>query len=360
MVAVLVRLIYRSLTALLSWLTLLARSSASKNAEILILRHEVAVLRRGNPRPRIDWTDRALLAALARILPTALRAHRIVTPGTLLRWHRRMVARKWTQPKSPGRPPLAGELAELIVELAKDNPSWGVVRIQGELRRLGHRIGAGTIRKTLRAHRIPPPAARDDRWRTFLRAHAKTVLAVDFFHIDCAASLTRLYVAFAIEHHTRHVHLLGVTRFPTAAWATQLARELTGDLAEAGRGLTHLLRDRDAKFTTAFDAVFTACGIEVVPTAPQAPRMNAIAERFVRTARAECTDRMLITSERHARVTMAQYVSHYNAGRSHQGHGLGLRAPEDASNVIPFPAPRRRIRRRQFLGGLINEYQPAT
>jgi hypothetical protein len=183
-VTVLVRLIYRSLVALLSWVALSARSSASKNAEILILRHEVAVLRRGNPRPRIDWTDRALLAALARILPTALRAHRIVTPGTLLRWHRRMVTKKWTQPKAPGRPPLADELAELIIKLARDNPSWGVVRIQGELRRLGHRIGAGTIRKVLRSHRIPPPAARDDRWRAFLRAHAETILAVDFFHID--------------------------------------------------------------------------------------------------------------------------------------------------------------------------------
>jgi len=198
---------------------------------------------------------------------------------------------------------------------------------------------------------------RDDRWRTFLRAHAKTILAVDFFHIDCAVSLTRLYVAFVIEHHTRRVHLLGVTRFPAAAWATQLARELTADLAEAGRGFTHLIRDRDSKFTAAFDAVFTACGIEVVPIAPQAPRMNAIAERFVRTARAECTDRMLIAGERHARVIMTQYVNHYNNGRSHQGHGLGLRAPDDAPNVIPYPAPPHRIHRRQLLGGLINEYQ---
>jgi putative transposase len=193
-VAVLVRLIYRSLATLLSRLALSARSSASKNAEILILRHEMAVLRRGNPKPRINWADRALLAALAQILPRALRAHRIVTPGTLLRWHRRMV-KKWTQPKASGRPPLAGELAELIVKLARDNPRWGVVWVQGELRRLGHRVGAGTIRKILRSHRIPPPAARDYRWRTFLRAHAKTILAVDFFHIDCAASLTRLYVS---------------------------------------------------------------------------------------------------------------------------------------------------------------------
>ena len=185
-----------------------------------------------------------------------------------------MVTRKWTQPKAPGRPPLAHELVELIVKLARDNPRWGVVRVQGELRRLGHRIGAGTIRKILRSHRIPPPAVRDDRWRSFLRAHAATILAVDFFHIDCAVSLTRLYVAFLIEHDTRHVHLLGVTRFPTAAWATQLARELAAGLADAGRGFTHLMRDRDSKFTAAFDAVFTTCGIEVTATGPQAPRMK--------------------------------------------------------------------------------------
>jgi putative transposase len=360
MMIVLVRLIYRSLAMLLSWLALSARSSASKNAEILTLRHEVAVLRRGNPKPKIGWTDRAVLAALARILPRALRAHRIVTPATLLRWHRRMVIKKWTQPRAPGRPPLAGELAELIVKLARDNPRWGVVRIQGELRCLGHRIGARTIRKILRSRRIPPPAARDDRWRTFLRAHAATILAVDFFHIDCAVSLTRLYVGFVIEHNTRHVHLLGVTRFPTAAWATQLARELVAGLADAGNKFSHLIRDRDSKFTAAFDAVFIACGIEVVATAPQAPRMNAIAERFVRTARAECTDRMLIVGERHARVIMAQYVRHYNTGRSHQGHGLDLRAPDDAPSVIPFPAPSHQIRRRQLLSGLINEYQPTA
>jgi hypothetical protein len=315
------------------------------------------VLRRGNPRPRIGWPDRAVLAALARILPRALRAHRIVTPATLLRWHRRMVTRKWTQPRAPGRPPLASELADLIVQLAKDNPRWGVVRIQGELRRPGHRIGAGTIRKVLRSHRIPPPAVRDDRWRTFLRAQATTILAVDFFHVDCAVSLTRLYVAFAIEHGTRHAHLPGVTRFPTAAWATQLARELTADLAETGRGFTHLIRDRDSRFTAAFDAVFTACGIEVVATAPQAPRMNAVAERFVRTARAGCTDRMLIAGERHARVIMDEYIRHYNTGRSRQGYGLGLRAPDGPPSVVPFPVPPYQIRRRQILGGLINEYQ---
>jgi putative transposase len=186
-----------------------------------------------------------------------------------------------------------------------------VVRIQGELCRLGYRIGAGTIRKILRSHRIPPPAVRDDGWRTFLRAHAKTMLAMDFFHIDCAASLTRLYVAFVIEHDARHVHLLGVARFPTAAWATQLAHDLTADLAGAGHGFTHLTRDRDSRFTAAFDAVFTACGIEVVMTAPQAPRMNSTAERFVRTARAECTDRMLIAGQRHVRLIAGGVIHEY-------------------------------------------------
>lgn len=178
-----------------------------------------------------------------------------MTPGTLLRWHRRMVTKKWTQSRSPGRPPLDDELIELIVRLASENRTWGVVRIQGELRRLGHRIGSGTIRRILRGRRIPPSAARDDRWRTFLRAHAKSILAIDLLHVDCALSLTRLYVAFVIEHRTRRVHLLGVTRYPTGSWLTQLARDLTADLEEAGQRFRHLIRDRDAKFTSAFDAV---------------------------------------------------------------------------------------------------------
>lgn len=275
--AVLVRLIYRSLAALLSWLALLARSSASKNAEILILRHEVAVLRHGNPRPRISWADRAVLAALARILPKALWAHRIVTPGTLLRWHRRMVTRKRAQPNAPGRPPLASELAELIVQLARDNPSWGVVRVQGELRRPGHRIGA--IRKILRSRRIPPPAARETTagapscGRTPRRSWRWTS-SISIARCRLPGCTWRSSSSTTLGVCT----LLGVTWFPTAGWATQLARELTADLADAGRGFTHLIRDRDSRFTAAFDAVFTACGIEVVMTAPQAPRMNAIAE----------------------------------------------------------------------------------
>ncbi|HXL92405.1 MAG TPA: integrase core domain-containing protein [Streptosporangiaceae bacterium] len=355
-----VSLAYRLLVTVLSWLALLARSSSSKDAEILALRHEVAVLRRANPRPRMSWTDRAVLAALSRIMPKALRAHRIVTPGTLLRWHSRLVTAKWRQPRPPGRPPVPDELIALIVRLARENPRWGVVRIQGELRRLGHRVAASTIRKILRAHRIPPPSRNDGSWRVFLRSHAATVLATDFFHVDCAVTLRRLYIAFVIEHQTRRVHLLGITAHPTGQWATQLARNLAADLEEAGRRFTHLIRDRDAKFTAAFDSVFTSIGTAILPTAPQAPRMNAIAERFVRTARAECTDQMLIAGEHHLRAILTNYIEHYNTGRSHQGSGMNLRAPDDDPDLIAFPVPAAQIQRRARLAGLINEYRQAA
>jgi putative transposase len=348
-----VRLAYRLLVTVVSWIALLTRSSSSKDAEILAVRHEVAVLRRATPRPHLSWSDRAVLAALARVLPKALRARRIVTPGTLLRWHRRLAAAKWRQPRPPGRPPIPDELIALILRLARENRRWGVVRIQGELRRLGHRVAASTIRKILRAHRIPPPAHRDEYWRAFLRAHATTLLATDFFHVDCAITLQRLYIAFVIEIKTRRVHLLGITAHPTSEWTTQLARNLVAELEEAGHRFTRLIRDRDAKFTAAFDTVFSSTGICVLPTAPQAPRMNAFAERFVRTVRAECTDRMLIAGERHLDTVLSEYVAHYNSGRSHQGHGMMLRAPDDDPDVLPFPARTDQIQLRPRLAGLI-------
>jgi putative transposase len=354
-----VRLVYRLFGQVLSWLALFARSSASKDAEILALRHELAVLRRNNPRPRLSWPDRAVLATLARMLPKALRAHRIVTPATLLRWHRRLIAARWRQPKPPGRPPIGDELVTFILRLVSENRTWGVVRIQGELRRLGHRVAASTIRKILRAGGFPPSTRRDDTWRTFLRAQTDSLLAIDLFHVD-TVTLKRLYVAFIIEIKTRRVHLLGVTQHPTADWVAQVARGLASDLEEAGHQFRHLIRDRDAKFGTAFDAVFASIGIQIALTAPQAPQMNAFAERWIGSVRRECTDRILITGQRHLRRALDIYVAYHNNGRSHQGNRMLLHAPDDKPNTIPLPARIDTIRRQQRLGGLINEYRSAA
>jgi putative transposase len=354
-------MLYLMFVRLTGWMALLAHSAASKDAELLVLRHEVAVLRRQSPRPKLDWADRAVLAALARLLPGPLRVRRLVTPGTLLRWHRRLVRWNWTYPRRGGRPPIDARVAVLVEQMARENPGWGYKRIQGELLGLGYRVGASTVRRVLRRLRIPPaPQRTHTTWRQFLRSQAVTMLACDFFHVDCAVTLRRLYVFFVLEVGTRHVHVLGVTAHPDGAWTVQQARNLLMDLGERATLFRFLIRDRAGQFTGAFDAVLAAAGIEVVKIPPRSPRANAYAERWVRTVRAECTDRMLIAGPRHLRAVLEEYVAHYNQHRPHRARNLRPPDADDTATVPVTDLAAARIRRRNILGGLIHEYERAA
>ena len=306
------RLLYLIFVRLCGWLALLPRSGDVKNTEILVLRHQIAVLQREVRSPKLSWADRAILAALTRRLSTAHRRQLslIVTPRTLLRWHAELVRRRWTYPRrTAGRPPTGPTIRRLAVEMARDNPTWGYRRICGELTGLGHKIAPSTIWEILKAAGIDPaPQRAAASWKQFLSAQAKTIIAVDFFHVD-TVFLRRLYVLFVIEHHHRRVHLAGVTAHPTAAWTVQQARNTFMDLGDRTDGLKFLIRDRDAKYTEMFDAVITAVGMRVITTPVQAPRANAICERWVASARRECTDRILITGRRHLHHALREYVT---------------------------------------------------
>jgi transposase InsO family protein len=350
-----VRLLYLIFRQLMAWLGLLARSAQSKNAEILVLRHEVAVLRRQVSKPRLSWADRAVFAALTQLLSRVCRLHRIVTPATVLRWHRDLVKRRWTQPRghrSGGRR-TAPELCRLVLRLAAENSSWGYRRIHGELAGLGYQVAASTVWSILKRAGIDPAPRRDgSSWRRFLRGQARGILATDFFSVDTLL-LQRLYVLFVVEHATRRAHVVGVTANPSGAWVAQQARNFLMDLGERATEFRFLIRDRDSKFTGVFDAVFASEDMRILRTPVQAPQANAIAERWIGTVRRELLDRMLIINRRHLTAVLAEYVAHYNHHRPHRA--LSQAAP---LRSLPPPASpsQLHLRRRDLLGGLIHEY----
>jgi putative transposase len=241
----------------------------AKDVEIAVLRHQLAVVRRQVARPRYTPADRTVLATLARLLPRDRWTVFLVTPSTLLRWHRELIRRRWTYPAPNQRRGLDPEVAELVLRLARDNPRWGYVRIAGECHKLGVKVSATSVRTILRRHHLgPAPRRGGPGWTEFLRAQATGALACDFLTVE-TIGLTRLYVFFVIELQRRRVHLAGVTAHPTGAWVTQAARNLLMSLQEHADQFRMLIRDRDAKFTTAFDAVFAAAGIEVAKIPPR-------------------------------------------------------------------------------------------
>jgi hypothetical protein len=323
--------------------------------EIVVLRHQLKVLQRQvKCRPPYRPADRALMASLSKVLPRDRWRAFLVKPETLLRWHREASRRRWRRwraQRRDGRPPLREETVQLIVRLAGENRSWGCVRVQGELAKLGLRVGATTVRRILRRAGLGPAPRRGQGWAEFLRSQAAGVLAVDFFVVD-TIWLTQLYVLFAIELKSRVVHVLGVTKHPDGIWATQVARNLVSDLEDKGRPFQFLVRDRDCKFTAAFDEVFTSGGTRVIKCPVRAPRANAFAERWVGTARRECTDHLLVLGRRHLEVVLHRYVAHYNTERPHRGLQLRLPAPKPAP-AVDGPSV---VRRKDVLGGLLHEY----
>ena len=351
---------YLILRQVLQLIILTTRGERTNAVEVPVLRHQVAVLRRQVRRPDLEPADRAVLAGLSRLLPRVRWAAFFVTPATLLRWHRNLIARRWTYPpRRPGRPPITAELRELILRLARDNPNWGCRRIQGELAGLGYRIAPSTIWAILtKAGAGPAPRRAGPTWTEFLTAQAKGILACDFLHVD-TIGLTRIYVLFLIEVASRRVHLLDATTNPSGQRVAQQARNLMLDLGERANRFRFLVRDRDAKYTAMFDTVFQTEGIEVLLTPPQAPRANAFAERWVRTLRRECLDRILIYNTGHLLTVVREYLAHYNEHRPHQGRAQ--RPPN--RDTLPAPVADlgcQRVRRRKVLHGLINEYEQAA
>ena len=358
-----ISVVYLLVRCLLGCLMVLTRHQVSKDAELLVLRHENTALRRQISRVRYQPGDRLWLAALSRLIPRRRWGQVFtVTPATLLAWHRRLAARRWDymSRRRPGRPSAAAAIRELVIRIATDNPGWGHRRVQGELVKPGHPIAASTVWQILHAAGIDPAPRRTGRtWKRFLTVQARGVLAANFVHVDTVL-LRRLYALIVIEHGTRRARLAGITAHPDGAWATQAARNFLTDLGQRAASVKFLIRDRAGQFTSSFDAVFTAGGIRILASPPQAPRANAICERIIGALRRELLDRVLIVNEHHLRRALTEYLRHYNAARPHRS--LGQLTPAQAETQPPqtINLTEHRVHRRQVLGGLTHEYYVAA
>ncbi len=351
-------LVYLGLRSCLELVALLFWGRGAKELEILVLRHQLAVLRRQGARRRLQPADRALLAALSRVLPRERWGVFFVEPDTLLGWHRRLVARRWSYGSPSGRPGKPRATRELVLRLARENDTWGYRRIAGEIQRLGIEIAPSTVWVILKKAGVDPAPRRiGPSWAEFLRTQAKGILACDFFTVETAL-LRRLYVLFVIEHATRRLHIAGVSANPTGERTVQQARNLAMTLEDRGDAFRFLIRDGDRKFTRAFDAVFEAEGMRVICTPPRAPQANAIAERWVGTVRRECLDRMLTLSRAHLQATLRAYTEHYNGHRPHRALNMQPPAPSEPLRAVSKAPPP--VVRHDVLGGLIHEYQIAA
>jgi putative transposase len=354
---VVVSLLYWALRRVLEFAALLWASEDSKELEILVLRHQLAVLHRQVARPELRSADRVLLAGLSRVLPRERWAAFFVRPETLLVWHRRLVRRNWTYDARRGRPRRHG-LRELVKRLACENPTWGYRRIAGELRRLGVDAAPSTVWAILKESGIDPaPRRTGPTWSTFLKSHAQGILACDFFTVDTVL-FKRLYVLFFIELSSRRVHLAGVTTNPDGEWVTQQARNFAMGLQDRGERFAFVIHDRDAKFSAAFDQVFETEGLRIIRTPVRAPQANAFAERWVGTVRRECLDRMLIGSRWQLERTLRVYIEHYNGHRPHRALDMNAPAPRKHLRAVGKDPPI--VKRRDLLGGLIHEYDIAA
>jgi putative transposase len=354
------RFVFLLVTRMVSWLRLSQREQTWKTAEILLLRHQLAVLQRRQPRrPDLDWADRALLAALLSVIPK-VRRHRLrllVTPDTIVRWHRDIVRRHWAAKSTrgkTGRPATRRSIRALVLRLARENPEWGYRRIHGELAGLGVKIAASTVWEILKNAGIDPaPRRTGTGWPLFLRSQAEAILACDFFTADLLDG-TQAYVLAVIEHASRRVRILGVTLHPTGEWTAQQARNLMMDLGDQAHRVKFMIRDRGSNYTAAFDAVLADAGIRTVLCHVRTPRMNAIAERWIGGCRRELLDRTLIWNQAHLRRILRQYETHHNQHRPHRS--LGSAAP-----LKPLPEPvdleQHRVRRQARVSGIINEYR---